>query len=717
MSSTFYTLSLCAMLSCVGNIHCMAETVTAPADSVKKTATSIRQLSEATVTAHAEAARIKFAPQAVSLLSGQQLQGTASSLNDVLGRVAGVTIRAMGGVGSSSRLSVRGLEGKRMGLYVDESSIGQISNFVTLDDIPTDMIERVEIYKGIVPYRFGGSALGGAINVVLKEYPPLYFDGSYEVGQYNTHRINSVFKRSLTDIGLEFGIGGLYIASDNDYKMKLQHLDGRSVRRDNDAFRKGILGGSIKETKLWFDELKSEFVFTHTRQGIQGIDLDYRSAHNHAHSFVATFEAKRKDFFLEGLKFDFNTAYNVGSYGLRDTATTRYDWDGKRLPTVSPFGGETSNYPSDGHNRSYDWLGKLNLEYAFLPNHSVNLNFYGTNTLLRPKNELMDKALGKLSNFNSRMSSLTGGLSYEAFFLSRRLQTALTLKYFLVNSRAKMLENFYLSDIKNIYIDRSDWGGNFAVCYRFTPAWMLKGSLTSEVRIPTSEELVGNSYNILPSPDLSPERNKSVNLGMLYHTRTDDNRMWEGEVNVYMSELSDMIRFIPDILPTMARYSNFGNVRTMGIEGEIKADITRWLYLYINGTWQDLRDRRKHFPGSMAPNPTYQLRIPNVPYIMANWGIELHRSNFFGGTGQNTRLLVDASYVHSYSYDFELGAYQDKVIPTSLTWDAALEHSFGHRQWTLTFKVKNLTNREIVSEFNRPLPGRYCSLKLRYLLR
>jgi putative mxcH protein len=49
--------------------------------------------------------------------------------------------------------------------------------------------------------------------------------------------------------------------------------------------------------------------------------------------------------------------------------------------------------------------------------------------------------------------------------------------------------------------------------------------------------------------------------------------------------------------------------------------------------------------------------------------------------------------------------------------DAAVEHSFGNDRWTLTFKVKNLTNRRVVSEFNRPLPGRYIGFKVRYLLK
>lgn len=118
------------------------------------------QLQEVVITGRNEARKLRESGMPVSVMTTKELQGTASSMNDVLARVAGVTIRNTGGVGSASRLSVRGLEGKRLGLFIDEAALGQISNFITLNDIPIDMIERIEVYKGIVPYKFGGSALG-----------------------------------------------------------------------------------------------------------------------------------------------------------------------------------------------------------------------------------------------------------------------------------------------------------------------------------------------------------------------------------------------------------------------------------------------------------------------------------------------------------------------------------------------------------------------------
>lgn len=674
-------------------------------------------LGTANVVGHSVVHQLKYAPQIVSLVGERQLQGTASSLNEVLNRVAGVTIRSTGGVGSPSRISVRGLEGKRMGLFVDEAAIGQFSNFVNLDDIPTDMIERVEIYKGIVPYRLGGDALGGAVNVVVKDYPPRYLDASYEYGSFNTHRFNSVFKRHDAKTGLEWGAGGLYVHSDNDYEMTLHHQGDIRVRRNHDAFTKAVAAGSLKATKWWFDELKLEALATLTRQELQGIELDYQHAFNYARSILGSVGAKRQNFFVKGLDFDLSAAINVGSYGQVDTAHVVRGWDGTTRRSQSPYGGETMNFPSDSHNSTLNWVSKLNMNYELSENHLVNLNVYGSGTALHPENAVMDRALGYRVGYDSRLNSITTGLSYDAFFFNRRLQTALTLKNFYINSRGQHLENYFLNQLKPIYIDRVEWGANFAVAYRPIQEWLFKAAVSSEVRIPSSEELIGNGYTIVPSPELKPERNNSLNLGMLYHKNLERGGMFEAELNVFASQLTDMIRFTPGIIPSTARYANFGAVNSKGVEGEVKGDFTPWLYAYVNATWQDLRDVRQFIPETKVPNPSYEKRIPNVPYMMANCGLELHGRNWFGGQGQNTRVLLDASYIHQYFYDFELSRYQDRKIPTSLTCDAAIEHSFDNNRWTLTFKLRNLTNREVVSEFNRPLPGRNFSIKLRYLFR
>ena len=674
-------------------------------------------LDEVTVTTRSEMRKLRESAMPISVIGQRQLQGTASNINDVLARTVGVTVRNTGGMGSASRISVRGLEGKRMGMYIDETPMSQLSNFVALNDIPTNMIERIEVYKGIVPYKFGGSALGGAVNVVTKEYPPIYLDFSYEIGSFNTHQVSSVLKRTDRKSGLQFGVGGVVSYAKNNYKMTLANLDGRIVERDHDRFNKIMGGMSVKATQWWFDEMKWELILMKTRQEIQGIDLNVREAYNHSTSYVTALTLKRNNFFLDGLDFDFNAGYIIGKYGLCDKAEHRYDWDGKVLPPVSSFGGEQNNFASDGNNRSNELTAKLNMGYTIDMHHALNLNIYADHNSLHPNDSLMDKSLGFRANFPSKMKTLTVGLSYDLTLFDGRFQNAFTLKEFLFSSHSRSIDIYSVKEPQPVKTSKNYIGFSNAMRYKFTNDLMLKASFNSEVRIPTSEELIGNGYSILASPALRPERTSGVNLGLLYRHIKADGGLIEVELNGFYNQLEDMIRFTPDMIPTMARYRNFGSVRTKGVELEAKGDICPLLYLYANGTYQDLRDVRKTIPGTEVENPTRNKRIPNVPYLLANFGAELHKENLFGGSGQNTRLLFDASYIHQYFYDFEVSKYQERKIPTSMTMDAALEHSFYNDRWTITFKVKNLTDRRIVSELNRPLPGRYIGIKVRYLFK
>lgn len=674
------------------------------------------EIDEVRVVAHNEIRQMRESTMPLSVLSTRQLEGTTSSINDALARTSGITVRNTGGVGSASRISVRGLEGKRMGVYIDEAAVGQMSDYMSLNDIPTEMIERIEIYKGIVPYRFGGSALGGAVNVVTKEYPPVYFDATYEIASFNTHKFSTAFKRTNHKTGLQFGIGGVLTYSDNSYKMKLQNLDNRVVKRDHDQFKKAMIGGSIKATKWYFDEAKLELVYLRTRAEIQGIDTDIREAYNHSTSGIAALTLKRDNFIFDGLDLDFDFAYMYGQNGLCDTATYRYDWDGNRYKSSSPYGGEQFNYASDSENKTHDFVAKLNLNYLLDKHNSFNVNIYATHTRQFPENELMDLSFGYQTSFNSKISSFTIGFSYDLTLLDGKFLSATTIKNFSYSSDTKVLEYTYINDPTPVNFSRNYWGGSESLRYKFTPELLIKASLSSEVRIPTSEELVGNGYSILPATNLEPERCNGLNAGMLYH-KGNPYGFFEAELNYFFNDLKNMIRYQADMIPSMARYANFGTVRTNGVEVEMKGDVAPILYIYANATYQDLRDRRKHEVGSSATNPTYDKRMPNIPYMLTNFGIELHKENLFGGTGHNSRLLVDASYIHEYYYDFEMSKYQDRKIPTSFTLDAGLEHSLGNDKWTFTFKVKNITDETVYSDLNRPLPGRNFGFKVRYVMK
>ena len=263
-------------------------------------------------------------------------------------------------------------------------------------------------------------------------------------------------------------------------------------------------------------------------------------------------------------------------------------------------------------------------------------------------------------------------------------------------------------------MQQHDWGVSEALRYRFTKELLGKASVSYDVRLPTDAELIGDGFLIAPSGDLKPERGTNANIGLMY-----DKKIGSGllpvEVNGFFSYLQDMIRYTRNFV--QGRYTNFGEMRTFGVEAEVKADVTRWLYGYVNATFQDLRDTRKYEPTSNVLNPSKGLRMPNIPYFLANAGVEFHKENLFGGKGQNVRLFTDASFVEEYFFDFEVSQYQEKRIPRSFKLDLGLEYSIMNGGLTFSAKASNLTNARLFSEFNYPLPGRAFTARIRYVLK
>ena len=107
--------------------------------------------------------------------------------------------------------------------------------------------------------------------------------------------------------------------------------------------------------------------------------------------------------------------------------------------------------------------------------------------------------------------------------------------------------------------------------------------------------------------------------------------------------------------------------------------------------------------------------MPNIPYLMSNMGLEFHRENLFGGTGQNTRIFLDYAFVEEYYYYFEMTKRDKRRIPRSITFDWGFEHSFFNNKFFISGKIRNLTNQKVVTEFNKPLPGINGGVKLRVI--
>ncbi len=672
---------------------------------------SVTHMEEVVITGKSEARKLREQAMPIAVITMNELQGTVSDVSDVLSKTTGVQLRASGGEGSTTRISVRGLEGKRIGFFINGTPLNDQSEFIDLNDIPIDLIDRIEVYKGIVPAKFGGSAVGGAVNIVTKEYPPQYLDASYSIQSFNIHKASAVYKRNKK--GYEAGIGGFYTYAENNYEMELPLQPGKKVIRDHDKFKKIAIAGGFSSKNWWFDEVELEPVVLFTEKEIQGIEYNIQEAKSYSAAYALSNKNEKDDFLIRGLDLELSNLYAYTIYRFEDKAMQRYSWEGETRPPVTVYGGEIGVQPNDVYTQKHTFMQKTNLNYLINEHHSLNVNSQFNFAKGIPTDTLLDKVIGYKTLFNSVMNSWISGLSHEFNSPNQKFTNAFSLKYYFYSMQTQLVDLYGVSKLpEDVDMRKNDFGISNAVRYRFTNNFLIKSSLAYDVRLPAENELLGDGFIIAPSGNLEPERNTSFNLGLMYD-KTNDSKRFQIEINGFYMQLENMIRFTGG--PLQNKYENFGEMRTIGAEFETKWDATNWFYLWGNVTYQDLRDTREYEPGSSVPNPTKGDRIPNIPYFFANAGIELHQANLFGGKGQNTRWFTDGSFVEEYFYDFEQSIYQERRIPRTFTINSGIEHSLKKQSVFISIQANNLTNAKLLSEFNRPLPGRNFGMKIRYV--
>src|SRR5262249_19840782 len=128
--------------------------------------------------------------EAVTVVETERAQRESSDLGEVLARTQGIGVRRAGGLGSDTRFSIDGLTDDQVRFFLDGVPLELAGYPFGIANVPVNLIERVEIYSGVVPARFGADALGGAVNLVTDDDLRGHkLAASYEVGSFGTLRL------------------------------------------------------------------------------------------------------------------------------------------------------------------------------------------------------------------------------------------------------------------------------------------------------------------------------------------------------------------------------------------------------------------------------------------------------------------------------------------------------------------------------------------------
>ena len=469
------------------------------------------------------------------------------TLNDPIDRTAGVKVRREGGAGSDFDLTINGMSGNSIRYFIDGVPLETKGTGLTLDNVPLNTVERVELYKGVVPSYLGADALGGAVNIVTRKKRQNYLDASYGIGSFPTHSgdITGQYYIPGTAIVIQPTFSVNY--SKNDYLMKDVEVWSEeqdryiltNKRRFHDDYF-SILGQvdvGVNDVK-WADKFFVGFSYNKLDKDIQTGAMQnkvYGEANRHSHSYNVSAPYNKR---WGQVSTRLTLSHTWDHSETVDTAYRKYSWDGTWMPSS---GNEMNNRartirvykrPLTVVNAGVDY--ELNEHNTFAFNYMLN----------RRGNDRYDEIDKNFEPSNDVVTKHILALTYSQSFFNRKWQTSYFVKDYINALSIKQADDIVITgsdkiDKNNV---KSYWGAGVGSRYSVCEPLSVKGSYEHSVRLPLSRELLGNGTTVYPNLALSPETSNNYNLGIFGTYYFDDVNQLSYEANGFIRHVQNYIR-------------------------------------------------------------------------------------------------------------------------------------------------------------------------------
>ncbi|MGE0115923.1 MAG: TonB-dependent receptor [Steroidobacteraceae bacterium] len=221
MSVLFRTVAATAALSCLAIAQVIA------ADDA---------LEPVVVTASRVAQPISEVIGSVTVITREEIeQRQVQSLQDLLRGEAGIDIANSGGLGKTSSIYLRGANSSQTLILVDGVRLGSATLGITsIETIPVEQIERIEIVRGPRSSLYGSDAIGGVIQIFTRKVNG--FNASVSTGSYDTQEYSAGF--GMQGDALRFSVNGNYLQSDGFNSCAGSFSGGCfTIEPDKDGYR------------------------------------------------------------------------------------------------------------------------------------------------------------------------------------------------------------------------------------------------------------------------------------------------------------------------------------------------------------------------------------------------------------------------------------------------------------------------------------------------
>src|SRR5690606_19170323 len=389
---------------------------------------------------------------AVAVIETKEASLRNLTTNELLDRAVGVRVRQNGGIGSQIEYNLNGMSGSAIGIFLDGTPISTFGSSFNLNNIPPAMIERIEVYKGVLPSHLTGDYVGGAINVIMKKDASANnVTAAVSYGSFNTFQsdLSALYRDQKT--GFTSRISGFYTHTDNNYEMwgkfamktesDLTLTRYNRFKRFNNTYKS--VGGRFEfgfTDVKWADQFFLGYNISDTYREIpHGTTMaqPYVGRFNEYQAHVFSLNYNKANLLIDGLALNVNAVYSNRNTYLQDTARTMYN--GNESPMTRFFNGvETPWVKRPGQGQQGDATitnvdrkiinARTNLSYTIARKHRLSVN-HNLNTATLDSEDLINPNAAINFTTDRRATTNILGFNYEAQTFGDKLRTNLLAKY------------------------------------------------------------------------------------------------------------------------------------------------------------------------------------------------------------------------------------------------------------------------------------------------
>lgn len=685
------------------------------------------ELSEVVITGKTEAQLVREQPIRAEVIDTRALSTQPATMQDLMNRSAGVRVRQTGGLGSTANIMLNGFQDRAIKYFKDGIPMDYLGAGYNFALVPVNMLERMEIYKGVLPTSLGADALGGGINMVSKESLVKYLEASYEVASFNTHRgsLNAYYQ----DSSRNFFVGGdaFINHSDNDYEVTVAITDPDLGTQSNDKVKLfhnnfshyyGEIYGGFHGTR-WADDLRislTGFWMDRDNQYGSRMSQPFGASTNRQYSLIPTIRYRKV---FNRISLDQFLVANTIHVNQVDTAKGIYNWYGEFFPSGSRRGEMTTRGSLAKTDFSY-LTSRTNIGYYISPVHRLELNVVYSALERKGSDPLGLTFVGSgrdVLSVPAHYDKLVSALGLESKLFDERLTNNLIAKYYYYETRA--VDGDYYGNEVDRTVSNQRYGVADAIKYAVNDISFVRLSAEIATRLPEQDELFGDGNLHVSNLELKPEKSTNINVGY----RISKSDKYALEFNSFYRITHDLILNVPYNF-LFNQHQNVDQVKGIGFETDATLSIFYWLKANGNFTYQDFRlfDTNN--------STTEGARLRNTPYFFANLGLNAAKRHLLNEK-DNLQAYWYFSFVREYYLDYipkdrepdgflglwgQAGFDAPNIIPNQSIHSLGVTY-FPFNKLAIGVQVKNLFDANVYDNFKIQNAGRSYHAKLTYTIR